>query len=232
MNELRHYCSARVGLECPLLASSHVARLNAMHACAPHDNRQNNLSLVICPLSSQAKYSLLAKEKTFASNLPETQPGFTYSNPAFDELEASMSGLDGAGRQRKLQQKMLLGGFVFASTDDADDSGHCQDYNCGALYTNVLKRGFNMSRINSDKILVVGMSGSIRASSHIANNTLQGWFQASGLSGKEVTYAVSTTQVRQAACLNLRMLFPSNLAQCFLPLHSLMLIANGNSLCM
>lgn len=144
--------------------------------------------------------NLQAADQGGFEDAPEATAGYVYRNPAYHEWQAQLSslptGADAGARRRQLMSQGIAGGFVFASTDDADDTSHCQDSACGSLYPNVMRQGYNLSRIvNGEGILALGFDPTLSDSSNTAKQTFMEWLENAGLTGVPVTYASSPAQV-------------------------------------
>ncbi|GFR45633.1 hypothetical protein Agub_g7041, partial [Astrephomene gubernaculifera] len=63
------------------------------------------------------------------------------------------------------------GGFTCFTTDDADDGGHCQGYQCGSLYINIIRKAMQLAPANASGILAVGGF----ATQTSARTALEGW---------------------------------------------------------
>jgi hypothetical protein len=106
----------------------------------------------------------------------------------------------------------LRGGFVFVTSDDADDASHCQETRCGRLYTNVLTRAYTTSGlVNTTRaVLAIG------AASGVARTSLQSWLALAGIPWSVVTAISSASDVRAANFTQFRMIYvassSSNLA--------------------
>ncbi|GAX76820.1 hypothetical protein CEUSTIGMA_g4266.t1, partial [Chlamydomonas eustigma] len=98
------------------------------------------------------------------------------------------------GRHLSSLQPGPAGGFVFISTDDADNSNHCGGSLCGGLYINVFQQALYFARLKSaylgtkSGILAVGINGSP------ALTQFQSWISGAGITDT-ITYVTSTTQI-------------------------------------
>ncbi|PNH11090.1 hypothetical protein TSOC_002101 [Tetrabaena socialis] len=99
------------------------------------------------------------------------------------------------------------GGFVFLSTDDADDNGHCQYYNCGGLYPNVFSTALSTAPLEADGILAIGdfMVNSF------ARLSLEGWVDLANYPISKIRYMNSSTDIAAVNLTLYKVLYiPSN----------------------
>lgn len=88
------------------------------------------------------------------------------------------------------EQRILHGGFVVVSGDDADDSGHCQGTACGGIYPIFLNKAVTESATGGSGILAIGVNGSS------AQSSLSGWNAvANGGPGAPITIVTNTTDI-------------------------------------
>ncbi|GAX78460.1 hypothetical protein CEUSTIGMA_g5899.t1, partial [Chlamydomonas eustigma] len=99
-----------------------------------------------------------------------------------------------AGRHLSNTLPGPAGGFVFISTDDADNNNHCGGSLCGGLYINVFQQAIYFARLKSvylgskSGILAVGVNG------YPALAQFKSWLSGAGIT-EQVTYLTSTSDI-------------------------------------
>ncbi|GIL44854.1 hypothetical protein Vafri_2312 [Volvox africanus] len=83
-----------------------------------------------------------------------------------------------------------VGGYLCVSTDDADDTGHCQGTACGKLYANIIKKALDMAPLDASGIIAFGTF----TSGSPARTSLEGWVQLAGYPISSITYATDYTK--------------------------------------
>ncbi|KAG2433656.1 hypothetical protein HYH02_012584 [Chlamydomonas schloesseri] len=91
------------------------------------------------------------------------------------------------------------GGFVFLSSDDADDWGHCQGARCGSLYYNIIRKGLDLAPADASGILAVGQF----FENSNATISLTGWVGNT----TNITFARNASDVLSANLSNYKMLY-------------------------
>ncbi|KAG2453051.1 hypothetical protein HYH02_002386 [Chlamydomonas schloesseri] len=100
------------------------------------------------------------------------------------------------------------GGFVFFSTDDADDNGHCEGMGCGRLYANVFTLAIELAPADASGILAVGDF------SHgtPAKSALESWVTAAQYPIELIKVVRTPTELKAANLTSFKVLYvPSNI---------------------
>ena len=100
-----------------------------------------------------------------------------------------------------------VGGPIFVTGDDADDSGHCQGTRCGSLLPNLIRAAYDNSSAPGNKILIVG------ANSSSALSSINGWLTIAFPSGVPANdRATSAALVASANLSDYRMIYVASVS--------------------